>query len=74
MLKGFSVSLALIGYLTGPYVVQSIGRDLHWDPPRKEEVLRKVLEYEIILGKVHEQKGGLAEPLLDEHHAPEMSG
>lgn len=72
MSKGFSASLVQIGHLTDPYVVRSMGRDLN--PPRKEEVLRKVLEYEIILGKVREQKGGLAELLLDEHHSPGMCG
>lgn len=74
MLKGFSASPALIGHPTGPCGEDSMGRDLHWDPPRKQEVLRKVLEYEIILGIVHEQKGGLAELLLDENQSPGMSG
>lgn len=74
-LKGFSASLALIGHhLSGPCAAHSMGHDLHWGPSRKEVVLRKVLEYEIILGKVRGQKGGLAELLLDGHHSPGMSG
>lgn len=74
MLKGFSASPALIEHRTGPYAVYSMGHDLHWDPPRKQEVLRKVLEYEIILGIVREQKEGLAELLLDGNHSLGMSG
>lgn len=75
MSKGFSASPALIGHPTGPCGADTgMGRDLHWDLPRKQEVLRKVLEYEIILGIAHEQKGGLAELLLDENQSPGMSG
>ncbi|KAG1794033.1 uncharacterized protein BJ212DRAFT_1306956 [Suillus subaureus] len=29
--------------------MHGMGHGSHWNPPRKEEVLRKVLEYEIIL-------------------------